>query len=324
MIFCNNATDGKKLWEVKTQTPVWNFIPMFPGDGNVAFQTENGDSYVVKVSDGSVVWVNSRGGFGWTDGGTIVGPNGVVYAVHADGHVIHGRLTPTQTSDITAYRASDGKQLWRHQYPTPPNSWPVMAQIGEERRWTVLFPYGGQGAESPIQMAWGRLPSSITPHWVYTLVYSLYLALGRWGKYVYQWLFWLKLKYPWPGGVTAFEPETGKVIWEWQAPDWWWPEVKGDDVGMADRMSWVMRGKLYGQPVCIPNPWSSPTVDADGTAYLGFQDGILYALRERGGKGEVSDSFETTAGFSHPGASMAPGMLAIANCDTLYVFKYES
>merc|ERR1719419_1930250 len=113
--------------------------------------------YVLRTSDGNIVWKVSRGGFHWTDGGTNIGPNGIAYVVHAEGHTNQFALQPTQKSDLSAYRLSDGKLLWRHHYGTPPNSWPVMTQMGEERRWTVLFPYGGQASQSVVMSLWKRI-----------------------------------------------------------------------------------------------------------------------------------------------------------------------
>jgi len=325
-VVCLNASNGDTLWKVKTVNGLWNFIPMFPGDGNVIFQTDNGDPYAVRIGDGEVVWTHTRSPLGWTDGGTIIGPNGTAYVVHADGHLYEDKLSPFQESDLSAYRATDGKLLWRHRYRTPPNSWPVVAQMGEEKHWRVMFPYGGQAYQSPVKSTYGLLQwitGNRVPPYVFLLINKLYLESGDWGPWLFKKVFRLPLHFPWPGGITAFEPDTGKVVWEVQMKDWPRPEVKGDDDGLLERIGFVQAGRLFGQDVCIPNPWASPTVDREGTLYAGWQDGVLYAIRERNGVGEVVDTLQTTAGFSHPGIAIAPGMLAVTNCDTLYVFKYD-
>mmetsp|Transcript_68326 Transcript_68326/g.193594 ORF Transcript_68326/g.193594 Transcript_68326/m.193594 type:complete len:538 (+) Transcript_68326:45-1658(+) len=325
-VACFNGSDGTKLWEYEPPTPLWNFIPMYTGKGSFLFQTENGDAVHLRLTDGKELWKVTRPGRGWTDGGMTLGPNGIAYVVHAEGHM--EALTPTQPSDISAYRVEDGKLLWRHHYLTPPNSWPVIAPFGDDKRLTVLFPYGGQSYQSVPGTLTSMIQTSWTPMWAYHAIVNAYLGLGSWGV-------WLARKLPsslfreagglmvdWPGGVTAFDPETGKVLWSWVLPDWPRPEVKGDDAGFMPRVMQAIGGKLFGQVVCIPNPWASPTVDADGTMYLGWQDGNVYAVREEAGLGRQVDVLETTAGFSHPGPAMGPGIMAVANCDTLYVFKY--
>eukprot|EP00420_Gonyaulax_spinifera_P026663 CAMPEP_0197919662 /NCGR_PEP_ID=MMETSP1439-20131203/87559_1 /TAXON_ID=66791 /ORGANISM="Gonyaulax spinifera, Strain CCMP409" /LENGTH=523 /DNA_ID=CAMNT_0043541831 /DNA_START=52 /DNA_END=1623 /DNA_ORIENTATION=- len=314
-----NATTGEQVWDFMPSRPLWNFVPSFPGDGTMLFQTENGDAYRVRMKDGSVVWQVIRDGISWTDGGCILGPNKVLYAVHAEGHL--DKLGPGQKSDLSAYQVSDGRLLWRYHYDTPPNSWATFMPRSDGS-FALLFPYAGQAHASPVLEVYGWLPASL-PVFVYKGIWQLYMALGEWGPSVFSaFLLGRKWKMPWPGGVTAFEPDSGKVLWEWKVPDWNRPEVKGDDSLLWARL--VGMSVNLGQTMCVPNPWASPTVDVDGTMFIGWQDGKIYAVREVNSVGKEVDRFETPSAFSHPGLAIAPGMMAVTNCNTLYVFKDPS
>lgn len=122
-----------------------------------------------------------------------------------------------------------------------------------------------------------------------------------------------------PSGVLAFDAATGEQLWRFEAPPWFGPAA-GDAEGEAIRRS------LKHRHACVPASWSSPTFAADGTVYVGHESGLLYALRDADGDGVVGgneevSSFDTRAGFLHSGTSFAPGMMAIASCDSLFVFN---
>ena len=93
----------------------------------------------------------------------------------------------------------------------------------------------------------------------------------------------------------------------------------------------VLRGVLSRssgvRPTCLPNGWSAPTIDAEGTVFVGHEDGNFYALRDMDGDGTIfgddeSQIYDTKAAFAGSSSpAVAPGILAIASCDSLFVFK---
>jgi len=124
-----------------------------------------------------------------------------------------------------------------------------------------------------------------------------------------------------PTAVYAYDAETGRLHWTFHGPrqkDWM---QQGDLQGLEVRRASGLR------QICLPNPWSSPTIDAAGTVYVGNQDGVLVGLRDADGDGEVSgpgevhvfDTVGTFAGSTSP--AIGPGILAAANCDTLWVWR---
>lgn len=113
--------------------------------------------------------------------------------------------------------------------------------------------------------------------------------------------------------IVALDAKTGEKEWEFAFPDYIDILVAGD------------RTRHEHGTLCLPNPYGSPSIDARGTVYTGHFNGYIYAIRDDNGDGVIQDSevskFDTGAGFSHGGAALAPGMLAIPSCDGLYVFK---
>mmetsp|Transcript_135907 Transcript_135907/g.290465 ORF Transcript_135907/g.290465 Transcript_135907/m.290465 type:complete len:459 (-) Transcript_135907:86-1462(-) len=113
--------------------------------------------------------------------------------------------------------------------------------------------------------------------------------------------------------IAAFDAKTGAPIWEWTPPEFFGTLAQGDEQ------------RSHHGNLCFPNPYASPTIDARGTVYTGHFNGVIYAIRDDNGDNIIQDSevskFDTGAAFSHGGAAIAPGMLAIPSCDTLYVFK---
>mmetsp|Transcript_29055 Transcript_29055/g.65625 ORF Transcript_29055/g.65625 Transcript_29055/m.65625 type:complete len:486 (-) Transcript_29055:49-1506(-) len=122
------------------------------------------------------------------------------------------------------------------------------------------------------------------------------------------------------GQLSGHDTETGEVLWTWQGSmDRCC--FKGDKEGMATRL--VVQPT---RPQYVPNFWSNVAIGADGTVYGGMSTGRFYALRDSNGDGQIDpltevSEFDADASFPGTGPAVAPGMLAFASIDTLFVFK---
>lgn len=112
--------------------------------------------------------------------------------------------------------------------------------------------------------------------------------------------------------VWGLDAETGAVLWKWAPGPW----TRGVFRSELERMS-------TNGGMCIPNPVGNPTLDADGNFYIGMLDGFIYHLRgDADGPGvHVASKYDAEAAFSNGGVSMAPDTMAIASCDSIFVFK---
>jgi len=124
-----------------------------------------------------------------------------------------------------------------------------------------------------------------------------------------------------PTGVWGFDAETGERVLEFLGPSQKHEEQAGAAEGREER---IEAGASAGY---ITNPWSAATIDPDGTIYLGHEDGLIFALRDENNDGEVKgenevSTYDTGAAFvGSSSPAHAPGMMAIASCDSLYVFS---
>mmetsp|Transcript_44165 Transcript_44165/g.136917 ORF Transcript_44165/g.136917 Transcript_44165/m.136917 type:complete len:496 (-) Transcript_44165:62-1549(-) len=308
-----NVTSGAWLWDLQPDSQLWNFMPIFTGEGTFIFQDQIGGIYHVRVATGERLWrAGYKGGYEetWTDGLPMVGPNGIAYAMRSNCQI--GRCKPMDPGDVRAYNLSTGELVWHQDVPYVPNSQPVA--VGQGKDLTLVMPIGLPASLVPITMLGALWPtlSQFIPLSLYPYVHMLSLILGP-----KQYLMWGN--YPTPTQVRAYDAATGRVKWTWDPPLWTKACSAGDEEGFGQRLMWGV------QPYCVPNFWASPSVDARGTIYLGHASGNIFALRDDNGDGKIDDSevssYDTGAAFGHPGASIAPGMMAIVSCDTVYVFK---
>eukprot|EP00420_Gonyaulax_spinifera_P000888 CAMPEP_0197934396 /NCGR_PEP_ID=MMETSP1439-20131203/111701_1 /TAXON_ID=66791 /ORGANISM="Gonyaulax spinifera, Strain CCMP409" /LENGTH=160 /DNA_ID=CAMNT_0043557285 /DNA_START=14 /DNA_END=496 /DNA_ORIENTATION=- len=124
-----------------------------------------------------------------------------------------------------------------------------------------------------------------------------------------------------PSEVRVLDAETGKLQWSWAPPDWEYAFTRADLGGIIPR---IRQGNP--QPVCIPNPWGSPSIDAEGFIYLAHMNGLVYVIRDDNDDGVIDDktevsSFDAGSSFGHGGAALGPDTLAIAHCQGVMMFK---
>ena len=49
----------------------------------------------------------------------------------------------------------------------------------------------------------------------------------------------------------------------------------------------LRRHGLFARDLCLPNGWSAPAIAADGTVFLGNEEGRVFALRDADGDGRA-------------------------------------
>jgi len=300
-----NTSDGDLLWEFRIDLPSWNFNPLFPGDGSFIFMDVSGGVHSVEHRSGKPRWyapVPPHWAHSFTDGGVMLDPLGkVAFACSNNGHDKNGIMR--------AYRIEDGKRLWEKPLPTGCSSWPVIARTGD---WGVLP--AGHFVDTPLCM---HLPNWL-PINVKAFIHRLDMFLGD----------RMRLLAPLTDKkvrdvhteIMAFNTTTGVTLWSYRTPDWLRLAARGDDEGLIPRTS---SGR---NPICLPTSWGTPTLSGDDTVYVGHVSGILYAVKDHNGDGRIDpdtevSTFDMQAAPLPNNPAWAPGMMAVASCDTLFVFK---
>uniref|UniRef100_A0A7S1RKR1 Pyrrolo-quinoline quinone repeat domain-containing protein n=1 Tax=Alexandrium catenella TaxID=2925 RepID=A0A7S1RKR1_ALECA len=314
-----NASDGSVLWSYKADSQLWNFQPMFTGEGTFVFQDQIGGVYHLRTSTGEVLWTAGYKGpwaESWSDGVAMIGPNRLVYVAHADCHLpgsFSTRYQQCQATDpgtITAYRLDSGDRVWSQVTPYSPNSQPLVAKLGKNSGYSLVLPIGLPAGVPPSFKVFGWEP---LPMWVRKAIWQFSIWLGDNQRYLWG-------NVPNPSIVQAYDAETGEKQWSWTSP----VLLKGHSAGDEELV--IDRSGAGAQAICVPNLWASPTIDAEGTIFVAHANGKIYAIRDANGDNAIDPEkevteFSTGVAFGHPGPAVAEGMMAIVNCDRVYVFK---
>mmetsp|Transcript_70473 Transcript_70473/g.183548 ORF Transcript_70473/g.183548 Transcript_70473/m.183548 type:complete len:563 (-) Transcript_70473:73-1761(-) len=336
-----NSSDGSELWDFMPDVGVWNFLPHFPDDGTAVFQTWNGGAYRLNLSDGTPIWsqgVDSNVD-GWTDGGPALGPNGLFYTTRSEATMEKSPFSEAGSGGLAAYRVSDGELVWnRSGLEQGIYTYPVVGRLAEGAPLSVVTGVGSL-AFFPLQIQFiifGALPGAMVGFLI-GMFWALCKCRGM-SPQATMCAFLLRplvaaavcallgsvavvpfLKGAYPYSVQAFDAETGEPQWRVELPTWRWYCAAGDEEGLATRR------KNGHRQLCLPPASSYMTLDAQGAIYFGHLDGRLYRIKDWNGDGRIDAgtevcAFEAGSGFLTGGPSIAPGVLAVASCDTLYVF----
>lgn len=294
-----NARSGDKLWEFISDELMWNIMPVFTADDAFIVMNIHGGVYKIGLHDGALRWKtdppeeSARRSF--SDGGVILGPDGTSYTCsNYEGNGLDG-----ERGALRAYALHDGHMIWEQVLDKPCNSWPVVTSDGT----TVVVPSG----------SFVDNPAASEPK----LLKTLHLSPRAMQKYSLSLGSKELQTYGMPdkrATIMAFHAKTGEPKWSQDLPPFGRLAALGDEEGYLERQ------ELHHRNQCLPAQFGSPTVAGDGTIYVGRADGNLYAVRPEG-EGATVSTFQTGAGFLHPGTSWAPGMMAVASCDGLFVWK---
>jgi len=290
-----DAASGVMLWQFKPARPVWNVMPVFPDDETVVFMDFSGGIYRLGLFNGTKLWhtrPDSRDAGSFTDGGAMVTSDSVFTCSNPG----RGTGREREKGVLRKYSLANGTLLWEQELRYPCTSWPVVSAKGD----TMVVPIGSL-PDTPVTMQYFKQGKKFAQK-----VHQENVLAGSNARRL---LGLPELR----GALMAFDPHTGELQWDHEVPAWGGIGAAGDEEGIMERH------KLKIRPICLPAHWSAPTFDGEGTVHLGRIDGSLYAYHPE--KGERT--YTTGSGALPPGISFAPGMMAYADCDTLYVFRAD-
>lgn len=290
LVLSLNASNGDKVWEYRPEHMVWNFMPVFPGDGTVLFMDVTGGLYRLGLHNGTEVWharaPGSAGSFG--DGGVILGPNGAAYTCSNPGN---GTGQEGQPGVLRAFQLGDGALLWERLLPQPCNSWPAVGRLGPGEELSVVAtagPFMGALVHHGSILAFDA--GTGAPRWQYAAPpYSSNYSMAMGDLRGYQ-------------ERSVFDPKHAIC----QPAHWSAPTITGDGAVLAGRCD----GKLYQVRGPAPGPvGAAPALEPAASGELASS-------------GVSVDTFDAEGASLHGAMALAPGLFAFAACtDTLYVFR---
>merc|ERR1712217_307426 len=166
----------------------------------------------------------------WTDGGVVIGPNGMVYSMKSFGHAGGGTVNlygPPVPGCVRAYMLEDGKFVWESEtMHDTPNSWPVVGRLHEGGELLVMAPLGTPTSYPFIALTqqWldNFMPASLSRIITKPLhLISFYLS-NEWSQRL-----WRNREYE--NEVWGLAADTGKTRWKWGPGVWKRASCAGDE-----------------------------------------------------------------------------------------------
>mmetsp|Transcript_85276 Transcript_85276/g.276105 ORF Transcript_85276/g.276105 Transcript_85276/m.276105 type:complete len:467 (-) Transcript_85276:116-1516(-) len=181
-----DAKGGNIKWSFKLDVPVYNVLAAIK-DGSVVFSDCTGSPFRLRLSDGAVIWHPGPAGGngtevqrGFSTGGAVIGPNGVVYVT--SNAMVNGK----PQGHVTAFRFEDGRLLWRQSTGYEANNAAAVGPLGTSGRLAVVVGVGSNPDMPDLMMQLLRKPPTNEKR----------------------------------GRVLALDAETGAQIWQHELPMW--------------------------------------------------------------------------------------------------------
>mmetsp|Transcript_132352 Transcript_132352/g.411423 ORF Transcript_132352/g.411423 Transcript_132352/m.411423 type:complete len:509 (+) Transcript_132352:61-1587(+) len=289
-----SARDGSLLWSFKTDCGLWNIMALFPDNETAVFSDKCGGTYRVGLQNGTVLWKVAGNPQSFTDGGSILGPNGNLYTCSnpagSFGHV-------EQPGVLRKRRISDGALLWEVPLPMPCVNFPAVSWDG---RSVVVAP--GPLSDAAKSKEARNLPLAEREKFFNTQLQLVSQNLQR-SAYLLPNL---------DAAIMSFDTDTGALQWRHDVRPFGGIAFAGDEF----RAVYAIRHGL-GLEHCWPAHWSAPTLDREGTVYIGRSSGDLYVYNPQKG---VESTFHTGDGTMMAGAAFAPGLIVFSTCSSVYAF----
>lgn len=272
-----------------------NIMALFPDNETTVFNDYCGGVYRVGLHNGTLLWHTSGSKPSFTDGGSMLGPDGSVYTCSNPENSI-GQVK--QLGVVRKYRIGDGVRLWEVPLPYPCVSFPAVTFDGS----TVIVAPGALATEAMTKKAFGM------PAAEQEAFYQQQLSLTEKNRQ--------RAFYHMPdleAAIMAFDTATGALQWRHDVPPFGGIAFAGDE-----RRAWAWLKDPLVLPACWPSQWSGPTVDRDGSVYIGRSSGELYVYSPSDGH---RSSFHTGDGILMAGAAFAPGLVVFATCSSVHAFS---
>eukprot|EP00413_Alexandrium_margalefii_P025354 CAMPEP_0204573030 /NCGR_PEP_ID=MMETSP0661-20131031/39786_1 /ASSEMBLY_ACC=CAM_ASM_000606 /TAXON_ID=109239 /ORGANISM="Alexandrium margalefi, Strain AMGDE01CS-322" /LENGTH=504 /DNA_ID=CAMNT_0051581417 /DNA_START=32 /DNA_END=1546 /DNA_ORIENTATION=+ len=303
------AEDGSFLWRFKPDIFTYNFQASTPQDGTIVFQDKSGGAYRLTLDDGRVIWRSGRRGLPWINTettGAAVCHDGKVYVVS---NMQPGSPLNPANGLLHVYAVDDGRFLWEQVLEYAANQAVAIGPSPTDKGRHVAVV--GMGANPGLPLAM-----------------SAYPIYGKWGA---LFLHFMSLYFPWlfannQAAMAAYDAETGKKLWHYELSAYRKPATAGDTERVLKRYDDLTQGiNPHNDPLCLPDSCSQPVIAADGTAFQGWQDGRVYAVKDANGDGQIDKNevswYQLSDGFQGS-LGLGPGILAAAPCGGgMYVWR---
>jgi len=298
-----DALDGSVLWIHTPKNLVMNLMPVFPDENSTMFMDSTGGVTRLNLFTGVPQWQveTPMDQDSFTIGQVILGQPGTQSAF-ACSNFHFGRGQEGTGGVLRKYNIVDGTQLWEQELPYPCNTAPATGWNPDAKTSTVVVAIAPLG-DVPFSMMVPKMDAKAKA--------SLHMDAITAGDKLRSMLAMPRVR----TALMAFDPDTGDLQWRHEFPSYGRVAAAGDEEGHLERAS------LGHRSVCMPPGLTSPTIDPKGKVWFGRLDGKLYAYDP---KVQKIDRYDTESAGLPPGVSFAPGMMAYATCDTLFVFKTKS
>lgn len=301
------AKDGGIVWRYVPEVHVYNFQALIPEDGTFVFQDRAGGLYRLNLTDGREIWKSGKRGPPWSETfttGATVSHAGKLFAVSNRG------ASPNIPSAgiLHVYKLEDGSPVWEQDLLYAANQAVAIGPHPVEKGRSIAVVGFGANPGFPLALSW----------------YAEYgLAMAALGKYIDRWFSWLIKKSA--SAMAAYDVETGARLWHYELPPFRKYATAGDSERLDRRAADIQTNNTHNDIICLPDSCSQPVVGPDGTAYMGWQDGKIYAVKDANGDGKIDESevvvHQLSDGFQGS-FGLAPGLFAAAPCGGgLYVWK---
>lgn len=301
--------DGQEKWRYnhakRAGTASFNVIPAIV-NGSVVFDDMAGGVFRLSFEDGKEQWYTpGPNGNTFSTGAALVGPQNMIY-------VARNRRTEWGSSGndgfVRAHDLHTGKLLWDHGFSMSMNVGLAVGPLKLGGRLAVIAVPGNNDIVYPqlARLIFAYLPQS----W-----YQTFWSNWRFVEPLSRLLNTLDAR--WHAGerrssVVALDAKSGELIWSL--------DLAVESMAMPAS---TLRPASLG---CAPDIAGNPAIGADGTVYVSWSGGKVFAIRDANedGKIDATDPHEVSFyphGFGSNGNSaIGPGFLAVPSCNGVLGF----